>query len=70
MEKQLVEFAIRYSVSSKDSYVLPALFERSAEKINMTAIDLVNEAMVNTKLGFYLAEAAAKVAIEDRKETV
>ena len=70
MEKILTDFAIRYNVAVKDAYVLPALFERSAEKIKMTAIALANEAMVNTKLGFYLAEAAAKVAIEDRKETV
>lgn len=70
MERILVDFATRYNVAVKDAYVLPALFERSAKKINMTAIDLVNEAMINIKLGFYLAEAAAKVAIEDRKETV
>ena len=67
MEKILADFAIRYNVDVKDAYVLPALFERSAEKINMTAIALANEAMVNTKLGFYLAEAAAKVAIYDRQ---
>lgn len=67
MEKILADFAIRYNVDVKDAYVLPALFERSAEKINMTAIALANEAMVNTKLGSYLAEAAAKVAIYDRQ---
>lgn len=68
MLHDLVTFAARFNVSHKDAYVLPALFERSAQKVGMAPRALVTEATFNNPaLGEYLANAARKVAIADRE---
>jgi len=67
MLQDLATFAARFNVSPKDAYVLPALFERSAQKVNMAPRALVTEATFrNPALGEYLANAARQVATADR----
>jgi hypothetical protein len=68
MLQDLATFAARFNVSHKDAYVLPALFEGAAKKINMAPRALVAEATFrNQALGEYLAGCARKVAIADRE---
>lgn len=62
MHAALAAFAVRYNVAVADAYVLPALFERTAQKLGRSQTWLVQEALINTPLGEYLAECAAKVA--------
>lgn len=67
MTQELAIFASRFNVAASDAYVLPALFERTAQKVNMSARALLAEATFrNNALGEYLANAARKVALEDR----
>ena len=67
MLQDLATFAARHNISVKDAYVLPALFERSAQMVGMAPRALVAEATFrNPALGEYLANAARKVAAEDR----
>lgn len=67
MLNDLVSFASRFNIAPADAYVLPALFERAAEKVGMQPRALVVEATFhNAALGEYLANAARKVAAEDR----
>lgn len=67
MLNDLVTFAARFNVSAADAYVLPALFERTAQKVGMAQRALVTEATFNNaKLGAYLADCAHKVAVADR----
>ena len=66
MTAALSAFAVRYEVSVADAYVLPALFERTAQKLGKAQAWLLREALENAPLGQYLAECAAKVAKEDR----
>lgn len=67
MLQDIATFAARFNVSVQDAYVLPALFERSAQKVGMQPRALVTEATFrNPALGQYLADAARKVAISDR----
>jgi hypothetical protein len=67
MQQALVTFALRYRIAPVDAYVLPALFERTAQMVNMPASALVSRATFEPKLGEYLAECARKVAIADRE---
>lgn len=67
MQQALVTFALRYNISPVDAYVLPALFERVGQQINMPAAALVSRATFDPKLGEYLAECARKVSIVDRE---
>ena len=68
MLQDLAVFAARFNVSHKDAYVLPALFERAAQKVNMAPRALVTEAAFNNNaLGQYMADAARKVALADRE---
>lgn len=63
----LASFASRFNIAPADAYVLPALFERSAQKVGMPMRALIAEATFrNASLGEYLAEAARKVAAQDR----
>lgn len=63
----LASFASRFNVSASDAYVLPALFERTAQMAGMPQRALIAEATFrNQALGEYLANAARKVAAEDR----
>jgi len=63
----LASFASRFNIAPADAYVLPALFERSAEKVGMPIRALIAEATFrNAALGEYMAEAARKVAAQDR----
>ena len=67
MCNELAIFAARFNVSVEDAYVLPALFERSAEMAKMPLRAFIAEATYrNNPLGEYLANAARKVAAEDR----
>lgn len=69
MLQDLVTFAARFNVPAADAYVLPALFERSAQMVGMAPRALAAEATFrNRALGEYLADAARKVAREDRAE--
>lgn len=69
MTNEFVAFASRFNVSVADAYVLPALFERTAQMVNRTARGLLADATYsNQALGEYLADAARKVADADRKE--
>lgn len=62
---ELAVFAARYSIARADAYVLPALFERSAQMLGMAPRALLNIATYqNRPLGEYLADAARKVAAE------
>jgi hypothetical protein len=63
-----IAFAARFSITEKDAYVLPALFEGAARKVGMPTEALLAQATYsNPPLGEYLADAARKVAAEDRK---
>ena len=67
MTQELAIFASRFNISVEDAYVLPALFERSAEMVKMPLRSFIAEATFrNNSLGEYLATAARKVALEDR----
>lgn len=67
MTVEFAAFAARFNVSVEDAYVLPALFERSAEMAKMPVRALLSQATYsNNALGEYLANAARKVAAEDR----
>lgn len=67
LTSDLVSFAARFNIAPADAYVLPALFERAAEKVGMAPRALLAEATFrNMALGEYLANAARKVAAEDR----
>lgn len=67
---ELVTFAARYGVSNADAYVLPALFESVSNKLDMPIRVLLTEATYrNRALGEYLAAAAHRVAVADRKES-
>lgn len=66
MQQAIVTFALRYNISPVDAYVLPALFERTSQLINMPASALVSRATFDSKLGEYLADCARKVAISDK----
>lgn len=66
MHQELATFAARYGISVSDVYVLPALFERTAQMVGMEPRALLSQATYsNPKLGEYLADAARKVARED-----
>lgn len=68
MLQDLTAFAARFNISHKDAYVLPALFEGAAKKVGMAPRALVAEATFrNNALGEYMAQAARKVATEDRE---
>ena len=67
MLNEFAAFAARRNVSVADAYVLPALFERTAEMAKMPVRALLSQATyTNEALGEYLANAARKVAAEDR----
>ena len=65
---EYVAFASRFNVAVADAYVLPALFERTAQLVGMPPRALLSQATYsNNALGEYLAGCARKVAAEDRK---
>lgn len=67
MHQELATFARRFNVAVADAYVLPALFERTAQKVNMAPRALLSQATYsNAALGEYLAACAHKVAVADR----
>lgn len=67
MQNELVTFAARFNVRVADAYVLPALFERTAQLVNLPVRALLSQATYSNKaLGEYLASAARKVADADR----
>ncbi len=67
MHNELAIFAARFNVSVKDAYVLPALFERTAQMAGLPVRSFLAQATYhNNALGEYLANAARKVALEDR----
>lgn len=67
MHTELAAFAARFSITPADAYVLPALFERAAQMANLPVRALLSQATyTNHALGEYLANAARKVAADDR----
>lgn len=67
MANELAIFASRFNVSVEDAYVLPALFERCAQMAKMPLRAFIAEATFrNNPLGEYLANAARKVAEENK----
>lgn len=65
MTNEYAIFASRFSISPSVAYVLPALFERCAEKVNMPVRALLSQATYsNMALGQYLADCAHKAAQE------
>lgn len=68
LHSELATFAARFNVSVADAYVLPAVFERCAEKVNMPVRALLSQATYsNNALGDYLAKVARDVAAKDRE---
>lgn len=60
-------FASRFGISPSVAYVLPALFEGAAKKVNLPVRALLSQATYsNQALGSYLADCARKVAEEDK----
>ena len=66
MASAFAVFASRYNIAIEDAYVLPALFERSAQMAGMPASALLSRATFDPALGEYLAGCARKVAAEDK----
>ena len=67
MLQELAIFAARFGIVPQDAYVLPALFERAAQKVGMKPRVLLAEATYrNHKVGEYLAGLARQVAGEMR----
>ena len=65
---EYVSFASRFNITAADAYVLPALFERTAQMANLPVRALLSQATyTNNALCEYLANAARKVAREDRE---
>lgn len=65
---EYVSFATRFNVAASDAYVLPALFERTAQMAGLPVRAMLAQATYsNQPLGEYLANAARKVAHEDRE---
>lgn len=61
--QELAIFAERHGVPVADAFVLPALFERVAERIAMPVRALIAQATyTNMPLGEYLAKAAGRAA--------
>lgn len=60
-----VRFAEVYGIAPAVAYVLPALFECSAQKVGMTTRELATSALGNHELGKYLAQCARDVANAD-----
>jgi hypothetical protein len=67
MLQDLATFAARFAIPANAAYVLPALFERVGQQVDMEPRTLVTEATFrNRPLGEYLAKAALKVAEADK----
>lgn len=62
----LIEFALQYTIPPSEAYVLRALFERSAELVNISYNDLLSKCETNSKLGLYMAECAHKLYLLDK----
>lgn len=67
LHAELATFAGRYGIAVADAYVLPALFERTAQMVNLPVRAMLSRAIYDSALGEYLANAARKVAAEDRE---
>lgn len=57
-----VTFAQQHKLTPTEAVVLPALFERAAQKTDRSLQALIIAAHANTEAGEYLAETARKVA--------
>lgn len=67
LHNELAAFAARFNISAADAYVLPALFERTAQMAKMPVRALLSQAtFTNNALGEYLANACRKIAAEDQ----
>jgi hypothetical protein len=68
MKMEYVTFAARFSVAPADAYVLPALFESVAAKVDLPVRALLARATYSDPgLGEYLAGVAQRVAADDRR---
>ncbi len=64
---EIAVFASRFGISAQEAYVLPAVFERTAQVAKMPVRAFIAEATFrNHKLGEYLANVARKVAADDK----
>ena len=63
---EIAVFAGRYNIPASAAYVLPALFERTAQMANMAVSAMVSRATYDADLGNYLAGCALKVAASDK----
>lgn len=69
MLNEFATFAVRFGIPAADAYVLPALFERSAQLVNLPLRQFVADATYNNpRLGQYMADAARRVAAIDRAD--
>jgi hypothetical protein len=66
LASEIAVFAGRYNIAASVAYVLPALFERTAQMAGLPVHSMVSRATYDSALGEYLAEAARKVAAEDK----
>lgn len=64
---EIAVFAGRYNIAASVVYVLPALFERTAQMVGLPVRTMVSRATYDSALGEYIATAARKVAAEDRE---
>jgi hypothetical protein len=67
MVSDIAVFAGRYNIPASAAYVLPALFERTAQMANMPVRAMVIRATYDAALGDYLAGCALKVADSDKE---
>jgi hypothetical protein len=63
---EIAVFADRYNIPVSAAYVLPALFERTAQMANMAVSAMVSRATYDAALGGYLAGCALNVAANDK----
>lgn len=64
-----VTFAEKFNVAVEDAYVIPATFERAAEKMNMALGKFLAEATyLNMPLGEYMAGVCKTVAQKMRED--
>lgn len=59
--QQLATFAERHNINPVAAVVLPALFSRAANKVEMDENELIAQSLTNPALGNYMAELANKL---------
>ncbi len=57
-------FAMQYGLGPGVVITLPALFERSADEVGITPLELCERTIINKELGEYLAGVAREVSMQ------